>query len=47
MSTVLLDNAANQRHASVIGSMEFYLGGLYKFNARYSPELNPIERGLS
>ena len=44
---LLLDNAANQRHDYVILTMETELGGRFKFNVAYSPELNPIERGFA
>lgn len=44
---LLLDNAANQKTDHVLDTMERCLKGRYKFNAEYSPELNPIERGFS
>ena len=44
---LLLDNAKNHKTAEVFEALENDLGGRYKFNAEYSPELNPIELGFS
>ena len=44
---LILDNASNQKHASVQMAMEGYLKGRYFYCSPYSPELKPIERAFS
>jgi transposase len=44
---LILDNASNQKHASVRMAMEGYLQGRYFYCSPYSPELKPIERAFS
>ena len=44
---LILDNASNQKHASVQEAMERDLKGRYFYCSPYSPELKPIERAFS
>lgn len=44
---LILDNASNQKHASVQIAMEGYLQGRYFYCSPYSPKLKPIERAFS
>jgi transposase len=46
-SFLILDNAPNQTTAEVVSVLSTLYEGMYKYCAKYSPELKPVERGLS
>ena len=46
-SFLILDNAPNQTTAEVVSVLSTLYKGMYKYCAKYSPELKPVERGLS